>query len=259
MDIYVELSQVMDPAAARKLASILDTASKDREQTALRAELSDLRAVVRDLAKAQERTEVRVEELAEAQKRTEQRLEALAGRVDALAGRMSELAVAHSSLERAVQDLTAVVRGLAIRLDDVAGWALEIKFDKKAPAYLGRKMRRLKVLSLSDIGDELDPVLTAEEWDDLSRADSILRGRVLMDEQWQDLYVVAEVSVTLDFDDLRRAARRAALLRKKGWKTLALAAGQVAGEGVIDHGATLGVAILLDGVQHHWDEALAKA
>lgn len=229
LDIYEDLRQVLDARAAEKIARHLSAVCSAVEQATDKSDMVELRAVVRDLAEAQKRTEQRVEELAEAQKRTEQR----------------------------IMELTAVVSRIGIRLDDVMGWALEVKFDKKAPAYLGRKMRGLRVLSLSDLGDQLDPVLTELEWDDLSLADSILRGQALIAGQRQEVYVVAEVSVTLSSDDLARAVRRAALLRKKGWKVVALVAGVEVSDDFVKRAAQQGVGVLRDGALCNWEEALA--
>jgi len=71
--------------------------------------------------------------------------------------------------------------------------------------------------------------------------------------------VAVEVSVKLNEHDVLRAARRAALLRKKGWKALAVAAGEDAAEGVAEAAARLGVAVLKDGQHWNWAEALAAA
>jgi hypothetical protein len=46
-------------------------------------------------------------------------------------------------------------------------------------------------------------------------------------------------------------------LRKKGWKVLAVAAGEEVAEGVLATAANEKVAVLQDGRQHNWSEALA--
>jgi hypothetical protein len=71
--------------------------------------------------------------------------------------------------------------------------------------------------------------------------------------------VAVEVSVKVAEDDVSRAAQRAALLRKKGWKALAVAAGEDVAEGVIELPARLRVAVLKDGQPFNWAEALAAA
>jgi phage shock protein A len=112
--IYEELSQALEPKAAQKLASVLGMIYEDLQQTVTKAEFNELRQVVRELAEAQKRTEIRVEELAEAQKRTEARVEQLAeaqkrteARLDQLTERVNQLAEAQQHTEKQLAELAA--------------------------------------------------------------------------------------------------------------------------------------------------------
>jgi hypothetical protein len=145
------------------------------------------------------------------------------------------------------------------RLGKVDGRTLEMEFRDKAAAYLGTVLRGVRVISAGDLAEDLAGVLTEEEWQELLRTDVVLRGRASLGGQRVEVMVAVEVSVKVDQDDVSRAARRAALLRKKGWKSLAVAAGEDAAEGVIEMAARLGVAVLKDGQQFNWPEALAAA
>ena len=71
---------------------------------------------VEELAEAQQRTEQRVEELAEAQQRTEQRVEELAEAQQRTEQRVEELAEAQQHTEHALQQLTRQMGGLARQL-----------------------------------------------------------------------------------------------------------------------------------------------
>ncbi len=124
LQIFETLSEAMDPAAARKLAGILEAFYEDLKQTVTKTEFNELKAVVRDLAdsvkcleiavtrlaEAQGRTEQRVEELAVAQGRTEQRVEELAVAQGRTEQRVEELAVAQGRTEQRVEEL-AVAQG----------------------------------------------------------------------------------------------------------------------------------------------------
>jgi hypothetical protein len=229
------------------------------------------------LAQAQGRTGELLEALAEAQRRTEERLEALARRIDerleALVqaqGRTEEkleaLAEAQRRTEERLEMLIRVVESHEIRLDKVEvrlakldGRTLESQFREKASAYLGRVLRGTRVIPVGDLADDLEGVLTESEWEELIRADVVLKGRALLGTARQEVFVVVEISVTLDAEDVARAARRAALLRKKGWKSLAVAAGEEATAELIQDAARAGVAVLQDGRQFNWSEALASA
>ncbi len=76
--LYEELSETLDDASARKLSSILGSFYEDFQNIVTKAEFTELKNTVHELAEAQKRTEARVNELAEAQKRTEETLQSLA-------------------------------------------------------------------------------------------------------------------------------------------------------------------------------------
>ena len=97
----------LQPAIAR-LAETL------REEFGVRrTDFDDLKIVVRELAEAQKRTELRVEELAEAQKRTENRIEELAEAQKRTELRVEELAEAQKRTENRVEELAHNIQKLA--------------------------------------------------------------------------------------------------------------------------------------------------
>ena len=334
--IFEELSQTMDPAAARKLAGVLDGFYADLKQSVTKADFDTLKAAtgelaqaqqgltaeVKALAQAQQRTEARVEELALAQQRTEARVEQLAlaqqrteARIEQLAqaqhrteARVEQLVLAQERTEARVEQLAqaqqalaaevkalaqaqqrtearieqlaqaqerteVMLRGLVEQVRVLTGHVgvyeqrlakldertLEMLFRDKASGYLGTVLRRTRVVPVGDLGDALEGVLTPEEWAELTRSDVILRGRAELRGQRCDIYAAVEVSVTVEVPDVERAARRAALLRKKGWKAMAVAAGETVSEELVSLAAHRGVAVLEDGRQHNWSEALAAA
>ena len=120
-------------------------------------------------------------------------------------------------LSHTVADLADTVRTLHIRTDKTAGWALEWVVGNRLPAYVGRQIKRCRVVGPMDVIESLEnrPAireLSDEDLDQLRRADLIATG-VIDDEK---IYLVGEVSFTADNDDVLRAARRAAVLRKVG-------------------------------------------
>ncbi len=101
-----------------------------------REEFDELRGIVKELAEAQHRTELRldslaqkIEELAEAQRRTELR-------VDRLAEKVEELAEAQRKTEVALQGLTRQVGALS----DTIGFGLEDVARLMLPPYLERHL-----------------------------------------------------------------------------------------------------------------------
>ena len=130
---------------------------------------------------------------------------------------MTALAEQQKLTSAEVRDLADTVRTLHIRTDKTAGWALEWVVGNRLPAYVGRQIKRCRVVGPMDVIESLEgrPAireLSDEDLDQLRRADLIATG-VIDDEK---IYLVGEVSFTADNDDVLRAARRAAVLRKVG-------------------------------------------
>ena len=163
---------------------------------ATRSDVHDLRVAMTALAEQQKLTSAEVRDLGEQQKLTSASLR---------------------DLSHTVADLADTVRTLHIRTDKTAGWALEWVVGNRLPAYVGRQIKRCRVVGPMDVIESLEnrPAireLNDEDLDQLRRADLIATG-VIDDEK---IYLVGEVSFTADNDDVLRAARRAAVLRKVG-------------------------------------------
>jgi len=112
-----KLSTGFDEKQSRILAeTIIETIIESHRQLVKASDFCELKEIVRDLAKAQQRTEARVEELAKAQQRTEARMEKLEARMEDLAkaqqkteARMEELAAAQAETQRCMQRLIGQV------------------------------------------------------------------------------------------------------------------------------------------------------
>lgn len=130
---------------------------------------------------------------------------------------MKEMSVEIKELAGTVADLTDSIRTLNIRTDKTAGWALEWVVGKHLPAYVGRQIKGCRVIGTLDVIEFLaeSPIArdyTEEEFDQLRRADLVATGTI----DGEPLYLVGEVSFTADNNDVLRASRRAAIVRKSG-------------------------------------------
>jgi len=203
-------------AQSRTEAKVSELAEAQSRTEAKVSELAEAQsrteAKVSELAEAQSRTEAKVSELAEAQSRTEAKVSELAeGQArlteaqSRLEGRVSELAVALGSL-------TNTVERLSIRTDAVVGRTFELQFRDRLSSYLGRFLRRSKLLRNDEVLDAIESLLDSEECNEVLRVDAIASGLV----DGVPSHVVVEVSSTGDTDDVVRAERRAAILRKAG-------------------------------------------
>ena len=112
----------------------------------------------------------------------------------------------------ALGSLTNTVERLSIRTDAVVGRTFELQFRDRLSSYLGRFLRRSKLLRNDEVLDAIESVLDGEECDEVLRVDAIASGLV----DGVPSHVVVEVSSTGDTDDVVRAERRAVILRKAG-------------------------------------------
>ena len=173
----------------------------------LAPELLSLPQLIRELAE-------KVDRLAAAQARAEERLSLVEERLGLLEQRMAELAAAQTRTELAVGDLKGIT--------------LELRWRERAPAYLGKLLRRARLLSDTELMDLLDTehaqaVLSEEDRDDLLQADFVVVGRRKSDGA--EVYVVGEVSFVVDRGDVERARRRAEPLSRLGFTALPVVAG----------------------------------
>ena len=236
--VYEELKAALGENAAKALTETMggmfeelrNAVTKDdfrRLGESIDANVSRLDAAITGLTEAQTRTELRVGELAGAQARTELRVGELAGaqartelRVGELAEGQEKLLEAQSRTEAQVKSLAVALERLTIRTDAVVGKTFEIQFRDRLTAYLGRFLRRGKLLANDELLDLIEPHVTESEAEDFLRADAVASGSV----DGVKSYVVVEVSSTGDIDDILRAERRAGVLSKAGLTAVPLIA-----------------------------------
>ena len=212
-----DLRVAMTALAEQQKLTSAEVRELAEQQKLTSAELRDLSHTVADLAEQQKLTSAEVRDLAEQQKLTSVELRDLSHTVADLAEQQKLTSVELRDLSHTVADLADTVRTLHIRTDKTAGWALEWVVGNRLPAYVGRQIKRCRVVGPMDVIESLEdrPAirdLSDEDLDQLRRADLIATG-VIDDE---NIYLVGEVSFTADNDDVLRAARRAAVLRKIG-------------------------------------------
>ena len=182
----------------------------------------ELLALPEQIARLQVETDRRFHELAEAQRRTEERVAALVE----VQNRINEQIAA---LTRVVYALTEDVRVLKIDVGDLKGDNLERRYREKAPAYFGRLVRRMRVLSAEELAGLLEDAveqgqLTEAEKDEAILTDVVVRGRY--QGSGAEVYLVVEVSWGVGVHDVERAVQRAAVLGKLGIPALPVVAGK---------------------------------
>ncbi|HXE71994.1 MAG TPA: hypothetical protein VNO81_04990 [Candidatus Nitrosotenuis sp.] len=131
-----------------------------------------------------------------------------------------EIAQIHGEIAQIHKEIAEIQKDIKVLKVDVGslkGLVLESRFRERAPAYLGRWMRRARVYSYQELADLLDEAadagrLTPEEREDLMHTDLVARAR--RREDGEEVHVVAEVSWFVDLHDIERLTRRAATLQR---------------------------------------------
>jgi hypothetical protein len=99
-------------------------------------------------------------------------------------------------------------------MGEVRGWALEQRYRTQAPAYFGRFLRQMQPVHIGRLADVLRERLAEGELAEVLLADIILTGRLPTPAGPAAIWVVLEVSTTVDRRDVDRTQRRAASYAK---------------------------------------------
>lgn len=200
------------------------------------ADFHALTGVVKELADAQQRTELHVEELAEAQKE-------LAEAQKRTELRVEELADAQKRTEITVENLAETQRKMLIRLDKLDGRTLEIQVARHLPAYVGRVFKKFRVIETQELIESLAGRLAEADEDDLRRADIVAKARL----DGGEVHLVVEVSCTADTDDVVRVKRWVNAVAAAGVLAVGIVACEAIAAGTIERAERDGVRILIEG------------
>lgn len=146
--------------------------------------------------------------------------------------------------EARLDSLTGVVKRLSDDVGTLKGKGLETHYRLHGSPFFGSLLRRPHVLSSEELSDILDPSmdqgsLSSDEALEVRRADLVVRGTRREDRTL--VYLVVEVSWTIDLEDVERAARRSVHLAKTGLSVLPVVAGETVRPGVADRAQELKV------------------
>ncbi|MDR7566418.1 MAG: hypothetical protein QN185_12020 [Armatimonadota bacterium] len=227
----------------QRLAELAEAQKRTEER------LGTVETALAQLAEAQKRTEERLgtvetalAQLAEAQKRTEERL----GTVETA---LAQLAEAQRHTEQRMAELAETVRLLVRDVGELKGQNLERLYRERAASYFQRIVRRVRTLDPQQLGLLLDDAvdagsITLSERADALEADVVLEGL----HEGEDVYLVAEVSWQVSYEDAERAARRAEVLQRAlGRRVLPAVAGKTLADDPQTREAVVRVWRVLDG------------
>jgi hypothetical protein len=122
---YAEIFEGFPPELRFPIARLVDTLREELGTS--QADIDELKAIVRELAQAQARTETRLEELAQAQQRAELRMERMEDAVQQLAQaqqrtelRIEELARAQARTETRLEELAQAQQRTELHIEELA-------------------------------------------------------------------------------------------------------------------------------------------
>ena len=265
--LHDELRTVFDEKITETLLSVLDrVASQVYEATVPRTDFSRLEQIVERIAERQEQTAIQLQELIEAQKRNEEaqkrneeRFIRVETDIEELKSDVSVLKTDVSVLKSDVSVLKTDVSKLKTSVGHLEGQALEEKYTKRAAAYFGSWLRRPKVVDCSKLYNAFESRVSSEDLEDILLIDLVVKGKLKQQPEAEDVYLVVEVSVVIDKNDVERAQHRAKLLQNIGFQAIPVVAGEKMTEGAEVSARTNGVAIVQDGGKLLWNEAVAGA
>ncbi|MBI2765231.1 MAG: hypothetical protein HYX53_04875 [Chloroflexi bacterium] len=162
----------------------------------------------------------------------------------------SGLSDAQGRLVDAVSRLTDAQLKIETQVGKLNGHYLESVYRERLASYLGRKIRRARVVVPADLPRvrEADAagLLSDADWADLTGLDVLLKGVTNHPGETGERFVALEASAVIDRHDVDRANARAAILRRLGYEVIPAVAGDSVLPNAPAHAGSLGVAVLVE-------------
>lgn len=150
----------------------------------------------------------------------------LTARMEQVEGRMAQLTSRMERVEEQIASLVEVGKRHTRDLAQPCGWYLEIRMRDRAPAICGRWMDETRVVHPTEIRKLVRGTLSRDELQRLLEADPIVTGVLDDHPELATIWLVVEVSTTVDRNDVKRALGRAALLRRLFPRVIPVVAGK---------------------------------
>lgn len=196
--------------------------------------------------------------LTERMERVEQQQAATTAQIQALTQRVAELTERMERVERQIAELTSVVQRHTDNLAQLRGWYLEVRMRDRAPAIFGIWMDATRVVPPMEVRKLVRDTFSRSQLQRLLSADIIVSGVLDEHPATPTIWLVIEVSATVDETDVERALARAELLRRVVPDVIPV----VAGDQLTDPARLIAeeerVVIVRDGTISGWEEAIER-
>ena len=144
-------------------------------------------------------------------------------------------------------------------LEELSTLILWRRYRQRISSYVGPNLRKVRVVDLQEILDELERFISDDELNELCFLDLLVRGQVRELADRPEVWLALEISHIVDQHTVERAQRRAAILQKGGYRAIPVVAGTELTEGA-ETALTNGIVFTIrKGERRYWDDALANA
>jgi hypothetical protein len=196
--------------------------------------------------------------LPETQAHTDATLERMASQLDNLTTRVDNLTMQVGNLTTQVGNLTTRVGELALRTDagfqnldarvgKLDGQAPESRYFSHVGAWFGKWLRRPRLVSPDDLPLLEEGVETGRidehQVEQVRALDLIVLGLDRREPDRPETLLAVEVSVTVNPEDVERAAERADVLRRAGYRAFGFVGGENLNGRAIEPAARAGVLV----------------
>jgi predicted nucleic acid-binding Zn-ribbon protein len=261
-------AQAQTEARVRELAEAQARTEEEfrKYREASEARFARIEATLNRLSEAQARTEEEFRKYREASEARFARIEAALDRLAEAQARTEEefrkyreaSEARFARIEAVLEQVVVQLQKLTDRTGKLEGRLLELTYQQKAGSYFGHLLRRPRALLPAEIEDQLEGRITQEEFRELLAVDLLVSGRPRHLAEAPQVWLVVEISATVDRHDVERARQRADLLRRAGLRAIPTVAGEDATMGALEEAKTHKVLMLQDGRSWFWEEALAE-
>ncbi len=157
------------------------------------------------------------------------RFEAADTRFDTMDTRFDTMDVSFGELKAGFGDLGSRFNRLEGRFSNIEGSDLERRYRERLQPYFGTYVKNPRAVQVSDlqgVREAVDAgVITPDQVSRLADLDLIVVGREGLNGASREIVIAAEISHTINREDVERAARGAAILRLAGYEAVSLVGG----------------------------------
>ena len=237
----------------------------EQQQAATTAQIQALTQRVAELTERMDRVErqqaattEQIRLLTERMDRVERQQAETTAQIQALTQRVAELTERMERVERQIAELTLFVQRHTDNLAQLRGWYLGVRMRDRAPAIFGIWMDATRVVPPMEVRKLVRDTFSRSQLQRLLSADIIVSGVLDEHPATPTIWLVIEVSATVDETDVERALARAELLRRVVPDVIPV----VAGDQLTDPARLIAeeerVVIVRDGTISGWEEAIER-